>query len=311
MLVVCVFFDAVLSNWLVNNLDFPVFHHECRFERVDDNDVLQWMQNRHLVFIGDSVSRYMYLNFVNFIENDGAFVTKFENSRVHSISNEQTWTSWKEFYLGTTAMLRGHERCDCFRGQMAHWATDNEIHENRYYSNKKRNVNVTYVQFFHHRDIVAHLPIGFVDGAHLTEQNYGYRPFDFREPFTVAIQHILASLTRADVVVVNSGAWSWALEKTEDARIGELLDCVEAAVDENTTLIWRTTTMPFFCDKLVRTQLRSRPRWHVLDANVIVNELRNSTKVAWDSHVHLLSFAYEELIRLLLGFLIGQCRQLK
>ena len=56
-------------------------------------------------------------------------------------------------------------------------------------------------------------------------------------------------------------------------------------------------------------QRSTRRRWHVLDANAIVHSAPEPG-AKWDVF-HLHAFAYEELLRLIVGFLNGQCERIE
>ncbi len=89
-----------------------------------------------LVIIGDSLSRYQYLNLVNFLEH-GTWVT--DPTHLKPSENEHKFDGGRvEFYQITNQRLGWHEICDCYRG--------NGILENRYYING--DVKVSYMKLF-------------------------------------------------------------------------------------------------------------------------------------------------------------------
>ena len=69
--------------------------------------------NTTLVFMGDSTTRYQYLDLV--------FTLRFRSRRLEALPSsnpldEHTWPSWTAFYNGTNDALQPHERvCDCYR----------------------------------------------------------------------------------------------------------------------------------------------------------------------------------------------------
>ena len=101
------------------------------------------LANKSIVFAGDSLSRYSYLNLANFLRT-GQHVTprprppyssaqmrqEKNNSTASTVpslaqsqrwnalpqlENEREWGTWARFYAGTNALLGGWELCDCFR----------------------------------------------------------------------------------------------------------------------------------------------------------------------------------------------------
>ena len=101
----------------------------------------EWIENclrgRHIVFIGDSLTRYQYLNLAQRLTYSNW--TAFHGSAPLSES-ERTWSSWPLFMEQTNLRLRGLEICDCFREHGHPW-----IAENRYYFNPALNVRLTYI----------------------------------------------------------------------------------------------------------------------------------------------------------------------
>jgi hypothetical protein len=85
-----------------------------------------------LGFIGDSLSRYQYLNLVYLLET-GLWSADPPNEM------EKRFSSWNEFFVVTNQRMGGHEICDCFRNEGA-------IIENRYYADG--GVRAEYFQMF-------------------------------------------------------------------------------------------------------------------------------------------------------------------
>ena len=102
-------------------------------------------RGRHILIIGDSVSRYQYLSLAQFIayESWTPFHGRGEPmSEVESVqsSKSPSWGSWPKFMAGTHQRLRGYEICDCFRGP------NKPFHvENRYFFDPRANVRITFV----------------------------------------------------------------------------------------------------------------------------------------------------------------------
>ena len=91
------------------------------------------------MFIGDSLTRYQYLNLIYYLEH-GVWVA---NSTLKN-ENENTFNTfgagWNQFFQVTNERMGGHEICDCFR---AHG--QNAI-EHRYFDDGE--IRVTYRQVF-------------------------------------------------------------------------------------------------------------------------------------------------------------------
>ena len=130
-----------LVNWTtVDELGPKMSIANCNLNVIDREFarmVIRHAAPNGLLIIGDSLSRYQYLNLVNFLEH-GTWVT--DPTHLKPSENEKKFDGgWKEFYQITNQRLRGHEICDCFRD-------GGEILENRYYIHE--GVKVSYLQLF-------------------------------------------------------------------------------------------------------------------------------------------------------------------
>jgi len=96
--------------------------------------MLQSLRGRHVVFIGDSLSRYMYLVLAHFLVRDEwpedppfspGNSAKDRTRRMHeSVCFEKSWppppglgnySLWNAFYNGSNRLLQPYELCDCYR----------------------------------------------------------------------------------------------------------------------------------------------------------------------------------------------------
>ena len=73
---------------------FKLHFPSCSLNYLEDlGQGRRCLYNRHVVLIGDSLTRYMYLNLVNYLET-GEWIP-----REHPYSEvEKQWGSWTEFY---------------------------------------------------------------------------------------------------------------------------------------------------------------------------------------------------------------------
>jgi hypothetical protein len=100
------------------------------------------LDGRHVVFAGDSLSRYQYLSLAYFLETGhwskgGPFAagTGWANGQASNVI-ELHWGGWDVFFKGTSERL-GREICDC-----AH----TDLYENRYYITPDARVRLTYIK---------------------------------------------------------------------------------------------------------------------------------------------------------------------
>jgi hypothetical protein len=119
------------------------------------------LQNKRVVFIGDSISRYQYLSLVYSLST-GHFLNM---SLMPNPVVEKSWASWHEFYAHTTEMLAPFEYCDCFRDTYRPWKQN----ENRYYFDNVHNISIVYLSTIDGEHCLGHWSDWgkLVDAAHL------------------------------------------------------------------------------------------------------------------------------------------------
>jgi hypothetical protein len=97
----------------------------------------------HIVFIGDSLMRYSYLEFVyhfHFHDYPPQNFTFNENSvDIPSLG-------WDHYLKKTTEIFGGSMICDCYRPQI--FGAAKHIYENRYYRSPHGEIAATYYQYF-------------------------------------------------------------------------------------------------------------------------------------------------------------------
>lgn len=98
----------VSENWNdtskapIFKLHFP----SCSLDYLEDVEQSRTcLRNRHVVLIGDSLTRYMYLNLVNYLETGEWIPWEHPYSEA-----EKQWGSWTEFYeVRTQGFLRRNQ----------------------------------------------------------------------------------------------------------------------------------------------------------------------------------------------------------
>ena len=145
----------------------PFFEDQCRVDVLPNPETFR---KQHFLFIGDSVTRYSYLNFAYYLDN-AEFPPHVQDEARPSLSNEHTWPGWKDFYLQTTATFNGKERCDCYRQETGY--NPSKIYENRYYNKSSAQITSTYLQLFGYHDMAIRNPIGAHSAQNLS-RTYGW-----------------------------------------------------------------------------------------------------------------------------------------
>jgi hypothetical protein len=114
------------GTWRVNHRgEYAYSVDGCHLARPSAASALRCLKSRHLVFIGDSISRYIYLTLASFLATGSwpGDATLAAGNR--SVCFEMTWHGaaralnrsdpWNVYFEGTNGALGGHELCDCYR----------------------------------------------------------------------------------------------------------------------------------------------------------------------------------------------------
>ena len=242
------------------------------------------LQNRHVLFLGDSVSRYMFLSLAQFL-HQGAWDTAF----FPPTEFEGYYSSWTEFFQVTHGRLGGSGRavCDCYRKDYAHkWVlpagesggesvTTVGSLENRFFRSSG-GARLSFLQVFGSHPLVWHDPraLGVEAGGSFSQQRLcepaECSPFNTTDVRVGSLEGpevraLVAQLAPTDIVV-NSGLWeSWERDKAGKGPLADKLAAIErmaeaAACARDASLCgapfsalppgarprlwWRTTTAP-------------------------------------------------------------------
>ena len=236
---------------------------------LDWRSVRRCLRGRRLAFIGDSVTRYQYLNLVHFLARGKWY------DREPALENEYLWSSWEAFFSGVSARLTtNHSRvsCDCFR---EHRSIRTAV-ENRVFEDLEANISVAYWQLF------EGLPTKGVEPALLTltdcREGIGCTQGScspgacasptWSAPGLVPLVQRVVQTFRPDTVIINSGLWPFSSfatpERMQDlANVSVLLHAAGAR-----EVLWKTTTplASFSLGETTASQLHSAERTLLLPA---------------------------------------------
>ncbi|KAG5188844.1 hypothetical protein JKP88DRAFT_303552 [Tribonema minus] len=219
---------------------------ECYPVRFDEDLAAaeQVLAGKHLVLIGDSLTRYQYTSLVYFLENghfmspppDNAWKAEFE--------------SWNDYFRITNERLHGNEVCDCYRPS----EQIDGSYENRYYYNPATDVRISYLQWRGARGIYLHDQIldAVVDGDMARAGSYcragecgadvpGLDPVRF----TSANDFVRdgAPRLRPHFLVLNCGHWAGCGTRAEfNALADSARDAVVKGGGHERNVIWKMTT---------------------------------------------------------------------
>ena len=313
----------------------------CALRRFTSADARTCLQDRHLLVVGDSVSRYQYVSLAAMIHSALPERSGNVDSHRNIVMPGLVWTSWKAFYLHSSAHFRGRELCDCFRPE-GPWNPDFEMRteENRFYALPERNLSVSYLQVFGGFPLHGHFP-GPCRGASggdllcsaanmskaslaaathvLTSEEYDTNPqldthefFDWHGDLATVLEHVVPSM-EVDTLVLNSGLWGELTDKDLVDGIFEAASRTVAA--SGGRCLWKRTTKRFVCgnnsrrchrrDWVPREVADTEPLGAALRHGWAVHDVATPTagleQDAFADGIHFRPFVYHELNNLLLN----------
>jgi hypothetical protein len=99
------------DRWRVRQLATPIVDSECCL--VDVEEARLFFRDKHVLFVGDSVTRYFYLVFTYWLQYD-TFPPHVRDGMLPALVEEKTFPSWQTFFEITSGLFE-RETCDCFR----------------------------------------------------------------------------------------------------------------------------------------------------------------------------------------------------
>lgn len=119
----------------------------CATTALTPRNVNACLRGRHIVFFGDSLTRYQYISLALFLEYG---TWDHAGAAARPAEYVQGWGGYNGLSRGVAARLRGHEICDCNRGA--------RVFETRYYYHPGLQVRLTFAwrtgtlpMLWHHR----------------------------------------------------------------------------------------------------------------------------------------------------------------
>lgn len=191
--------------------------------------------NKNIVFIGDSITRFQYLNLAN------ALVTNDWRMRHLSFAEKPGWGGWKDFLQGSNMRLGCNEICDCYRISVMY-------KENRYFYDPLRNISISFFLWFPSSEkkiYLNHPPTA----AEFDRRCNSWREMkssidNFTRTSHVSFKTIYSFIDgivqpmNADAVIINQGMWSYDALRTPTG-VADLSSALRKATKR---YIWKTTT---------------------------------------------------------------------
>ncbi|KAL7467472.1 hypothetical protein ACHAXS_007721 [Conticribra weissflogii] len=193
--------------------------------------------NHHIVFIGDSILRYSYLEWLDTIQ----FSRSPGDYSPNTLINEKLSTSWHEYFTNTTAHFEGNMFCDCRRSE--EFDLNVEV-ENRYYQNG--NLWATYIQL--PGDNMAHgrfspgecslAKVSIADGPNKDTSGYtwGYMGADSDKLIS---EYVSQFSRKPSAIVMNAGMWP---NEGIAFNLGNIVKAAKEVLVSEGKLIWRATS---------------------------------------------------------------------
>lgn len=100
------------------------------------------ISHQHFVFIGDSIMRYTYLDFVYRLH----YPDHQTPPKLLTCYDLPSRSTWQYFLNASTQYFHGSMICDCYRGEV--FGRSDELFEIRYYHHPTRKISATYYQKF-------------------------------------------------------------------------------------------------------------------------------------------------------------------
>lgn len=214
------------------------------------SEVLQSLSHRQIIFIGDSLTRYQYLNLVDFLYT-GRWVSPFPHSE-----SEKDIVGWNNFFTITNMRLGGYEICDCFRDDRPIEKPFRlrrvylNFRENRHYYDPTFNISIRYFAYYPDLQIFfTDIPSSQTFISSYTPEGLQNRTRTYRQEVAPSsytdiigfIRDIIRPL-HPDFLIFNQGYWG-TMDMLAKTRYSEF---VMALKEASSTPIWKRTTAKSF-----------------------------------------------------------------
>jgi hypothetical protein len=193
-------------------------------------------QNQHVVFFGDSIQRYSYLEWV-----DQEYYARGSDDSFAppKLIHEKRHANWTEFFQYSTRHFDGHMLCDCQRSEVFDLRTEVE---NRYYSSPSNNFSATYLQGYGDNQAHGRFPPHEVHQAQVTSPESGLPSFKWtsmgKDWGKLLLNQVAQLQPRPTAIVLNAGLWP----NGDIARnMGQILQAARTVVGSQGRVIWRAT----------------------------------------------------------------------
>jgi len=189
----------------------------------------------HVVFIGDSLLRYAYLEWLHHHH--------YHSPAPKSLINEKLSDSWYSFFQSSTAHFQGYMTCDCRRQE---FTLGKDVVENRYYYRGNgggyKGLAATYIQAYgdnqvHGRFLASEIRNATVSPANdTTGYKWGYMGCDWGN----LVKDYVAKLEITPTLMVfNAGFWP---NDGMSRNLGSILRSAKDVMGDHGRVVWKGIT---------------------------------------------------------------------
>lgn len=240
-------------QWELRDLVPRVSLSKTWFRPIDflDANLTSCLKKQHILFVGDSVTRYQYMSLVFFLHHGVWPAPYVVDGRPHPCW-EQSWPGWQGYLQASPTIFGGKELCDCHRGDKL---LRNITFENRFYTEAE--IAVSFLAFV--RAPSPNASYGFfrnLENDWRTEGlqgHYGFPPYtqlnnepflagycnnsaDYKMGLAEAFTELIP-LLKPSTVILNTGIWTPSGQMEDD-----LLLALQRSSNVSASFIWKTTT---------------------------------------------------------------------
>lgn len=253
--------------------------NDCPLSKFSADDARNCLKKKTVVFVGDSVTRYQYVNFVHMLEHgaypsevpcttlDSSGVEKItdgdddittttqqqENYVCNSFSNVNLWPNSAEYHFNTNLKLN-NECCDCFKPQfdpkdIPKGTPSPKTMEHRVYQNDDYEITVVYIWFAksflpkadNWSGVKGHFMCPPFNGSYWCEAGYCEEQPEYMMDLDEALVKIVKPL-QPNVLIMNAGLHRTTSDWPDHFWHSVASSAAEAVKDTNGVAFWRTTT---------------------------------------------------------------------
>lgn len=202
-------------------------------------------ENLHIVFVGDSLTRYQYLSLCHYMKY-GEWADPDEKPNFVWQTDHGTWMN---FFKASNKVLSPNEECDCWRPEEHGVALAPKWFENRYFLDPVRNNSLSMItKLGGTMDFKSQWAVSDIHNPHTFKDNMEDLNYDeYREStWEGFIRDFVAKMEpKPDYMVFNSGLWDHQPEHNEEVSFRDSRKrnkIVQALKDAGIVSIYKTTT---------------------------------------------------------------------